>query len=185
MKEEFKILKYNPVWKKMYLNEKEKLVNIFGKNLNSIHHIGSTAISNTKAKPEIDILIVIRENTTLPKYDNLIEALGYVVRGECLENGGTLGRFYYSKDINNKRTHKLHICKVGHSDILEKLIFVKYLNNNKEVAIEYANLKIQLSRTYNYGRNIEKYLDGKSNFIMNVLDKARRENKDLKYEDFL
>ncbi|MFT4567760.1 MAG: GrpB-like predicted nucleotidyltransferase (UPF0157 family), partial [Saprospiraceae bacterium] len=80
------------------------MVEIFGENLNSIHHIGSTAIPNTKAKPEIDILIVVKEVSNLAKYNELIKELGYTIRGECLENGGTPGRFYYSKNTNNKRT---------------------------------------------------------------------------------
>ncbi|NRB63926.1 MAG: GrpB family protein [Saprospiraceae bacterium] len=185
MKHEFKILAYDSNWKELYLKEKENLVKIFNSNLNSIHHIGSTAIPTTKAKPEIDILIVVKEDLNIEKYNPLIEKLGYVVRGECLESGGTPGRFYYSKDINNKRTHKLHICKIGHADILSKLIFVKYLNNHKKIASEYAKLKIDLSVKYNYGRSIEKYLMGKSNFITKVLNMARTENKEWKYEDFL
>ncbi len=185
MKQEFEILDYNSTWKEMYLNEKEQLVKIFEENLDSIHHIGSTAIPNTKSKPEIDILIVVKEDSFLSKYNKLIKELGYVVRGECLENGGTPGRFYYSKDMKNRRTHKLHICKVGHPEILSKLIFVEYLKGHEETAIEYANLKTTLSRKYNYGRNIEKYLAGKNGFIRKVLAKARKENKEMKYEDFI
>lgn len=185
MKRKFEILDYNSNWEEMYLNEKEKLVKIFEGNLNSIHHIGSTAIPYTKSKPEIDILVVVKDDSILSKYNKLIEELGYVVRGECLENGGTPGRFYYSKDFKNERTHKLHICKVGHSEIISKLIFVKYLKDHKETAIEYSNLKTTLSKKYNYGKNIEKYLAGKTDFIMKVLDKARKENKEIKYEDFM
>lgn len=185
MKQEFKILNYNPIWQKLYTTEKLKLIKIFNKNLNSIHHIGSTAIRNTKAKPEIDILIVVKEDKNLSTYNNSIEKLGYKVRGECLENGGTPGRFYYSKDSRNKRTHKLHVCKIGHPDILAQLTFVNYLNNHNESALAYAELKTNLSKQYNYGKNIEKYIAGKSDFIKDVLNKARKENTELKYEDFL
>lgn len=185
MKQEFEILDYDPVWEEKYLHEKEKLGSIFDHILISIHHIGSTAIPHTKAKPEIDMLIVVKEDSNLSQVDQAIEELGYTVRGECLENGGTPGRFYYSKDIENRRTHKLHICKIGHPDILSKLLFVKYLNDHKEAALAYSILKTSLSKTYNYGRNIEKYLAGKSAFIMNVLEKARTENQEMRYEDFI
>ena len=185
MKKEFEILAYNPTWREIYLKEKEQLLKIFGDNLSSMHHIGSTAITNTCAKPEIDILIVIKDDSNLARYNSFIEALGYRVRGECLENGGTPGRFYYSKDVNNERTHKLHVCQIGHSEILSKLLFVKYLNEHKEAAKEYACLKSELSKTYNYGRNFEKYLAGKTAFIMKVLAKARKKYKEMRYEDFV
>lgn len=184
MKHEFEILDYNPVWKEIYLVEKDKLLCIFEENLASIHHIGSTAIPNTKAKPEIDILIVVKDDSILSKYNRAIEELGYRVRGECLENGGTPGRFYYSKDVANKRTHKLHVCQIGHTEILSKLFFVKYLNEHQSVAKEYAEIKTNLSMRYNYGRNIGRYLSGKSEFIMNILHKARIAYKELRYEDF-
>ena len=116
--------------------------------LNSIHHIGSTAIPNTNAKPEIDILIVVKDISTLSDYDKPIKKLGYVVRGECLDKGGTSGRFYYSKDVNKKRTHKLHICQIGHPDILRFLLFVKYLNDHEDMAKRYSKIKTELSKNY-------------------------------------
>jgi GrpB-like predicted nucleotidyltransferase (UPF0157 family) len=184
MKKEFEILTYDPNWEELYVNEKRKLKAIFGDNLNSIHHIGSTAIRNTKAKPEIDILMVVKDDSSLSKYNQLIEELGYTVRGECLDAGGTKGRFYYSKDEDKRRTHKLHVCKIGHAEILPKLLFVKYLNDHEDEAIEYADLKTRLSKEYNYGKSIEKYLAGKTDFILNVLKLARKEYQKIDYADF-
>ncbi len=60
MKHPFEILAYDPRWKEMYESEKIELINVFGDNLNSIFHIGSTAISLTKGKAEIDILVVVK-----------------------------------------------------------------------------------------------------------------------------
>ena len=184
MKQQFKITDYSPKWEAMYLAEKKELLKIFGNLLHTIHHIGSTAIPTTKAKPEIDILIVLKDVSDLTSYDQQIEALGYRVRGECLENGGTKGRYYYSKDINNVRTHKLHICELGHSEIMAKLLFVKYLKEHETAAKEYALLKEQLSQSYNYGNYIEKYLAGKSDFIIDILTKAAKKYKDISYENF-
>lgn len=184
-KQEFEILDYDPIWKEMFHSEKNQLLTILDKNVISIHHIGSTAIPNTRAKPEIDILIVVKDDSILSRYTKSIEALGYVVRGECLENGGTLGRYYYSKDRNNKRTHKLHICQIGHTEIISKLLFVKYLNAHAHDAIAYAKLKTDLSKKYNYGKCIEKYLEGKSDFILSILDKAKQEYRGILFEELL
>lgn len=185
MKKKFEIVKYDPIWRTKFQREKERLEEVFKDNIFSIHHIGSTAIPNTKAKAEIDILLVVKTDSNISRFDFAIEKLGYKVRGECLENGGTPGRFYYSKDIKNIRTHKLHVCKIGHEEILKKLIFVKYLKDHSEEAENYASLKIDLAKEYNYGRNFEKYLSGKSNFIVKILEKAFKKYNGLKYEDFL
>lgn len=185
MKQEFVLEDYNPNWIALYESEKEELLKIFGDNLNSIHHIGSTAIPGAMAKPEIDIFLVVKDDSAISSYDKKIERLGYNVRGECVHTGGTAGRFYYSKDINNKRTYKLHICQVGHPEILSKLLFVQYLNEHLDVTYAYSTLKIKLSKKYNYGRNIEKYLEGKTSFIQEVLNKAKSEYIGIQYEDFI
>lgn len=185
MKNEFKIEEYDPSWVDKYEEEMVKLKQVFGSNLHSIHHIGSTAIRNTMAKPEIDILIVVKDVLRLSESDEDIVKLGYVVRGQCLDSGGVSGRFYYSKDVNRVRTHKVHVCQVGHPEIMDKLLFVKYLNDHKEVAETYSKLKVQLSGKYNYGKEFSSYLDGKSRFIMDVLSKSKKENSHVGYHDFI
>lgn len=173
-----KIVDYEPKWHKDFLKEKSKLKKIFGDLALAIHHIGSTAIRTTKAKPEIDILIVVKDDSTLSKYDQQMIGLGYRIRGECLDAGGTPGRFYYSKDVDNIRTHKVHICKIGHKDIVEKLLFVKYLNDRPDYGKAYAKLKLALAAKCGHSyANIAKYLKGKGSFIKEVIEKARE--KDL------
>lgn len=184
MKHPFQITEYKPLWKNLFQLEKIKLEEVFGDSLCSIHHIGSTAIPFTAAKPEIDLLLVVKDDKMLPKFNPFLEKLGYRVRGECLDSGGTKGRFYYSKDQDNRRTHKMHICQQGHPEIMSKLLFVKYLNEHKETAQAYAELKIHLSKKYNYGQNIEKYLEGKTAFILDILEKAKKKYEPISYAYF-
>lgn len=184
MKQPFKIIKYTPAWKQAYEAEKSSLIKILRDYVVSVHHIGSTAILHTRAKPEIDILVVVGDTSNLSSYDAGLEDLGYNVRGECLDSGGTPGRFYYSKDVNKIRTHKVHICGLGHSEIMDKLLFVKYLNEHSTSAKEYGDLKVGLSGLYNYGRGIDQYLEGKTQFVKEVLEKAKQEYDGVTYDDF-
>lgn len=184
MKDEFKLTPYDSNWVIKFENEKSQLIEVFGENVNSIHHIGSTAIRNTWAKPEIDILLVVKDDSNLSLYDKAMIELGYRIRGECLADGGTIGRFYYSKDIQNKRSYKLHVCKIGHADVMSFLLFVKQMNESEELAQEYSRLKVKLSESFNYGRNFKKYLEGKNDFIKKVLVQAYKVNTQAKYEDF-
>lgn len=171
------IVDYNPGWADLFEQEKLRLLDIFGDLLVSIHHIGSTAIKTTKAKPEIDILIVIKDDSRLSDYDSDMIKLGYRVRGECLDAGGTPGRFYYDKKQEGVKTHKVHIVKAGHYDIADKLLFVRYLNENPDAGRQYAELKIRLSEKYDYG-DIAEYLTEKGVFIKKIIGDAKVRYKD-------
>lgn len=185
MDRKINIVDYNPDWNELFAKEKSKLEKIFGDLICSIHHVGSTAIKTTKAKPEIDILIVVKDDSILSEYDKQMINLGYRVRGECLDTeSGTPGRFYYSKNVNNKRTHKVHICKIGHLNIMEMLLFVKYLNEHSDQGKSYADLKRQLSNKYDYD-DITRYLEEKGLFIRDILEKTKKEHKDIGYSDFI
>lgn len=124
------IVNYNPKWNELFIKEKNELERIFGDLICSIHHVGSTAIKTSRAKSEIDILIAVNDDTVLPEYDKQMINLGYRPRGECLDQGGIPGKYYYSKDADNVRTHKVHICRKGHKEIMRMLLFVKYLNEH-------------------------------------------------------
>ena len=184
MTREINIVDYNPEWNNLYIKEKEKLEKIFGDLICSIHHVGSTAIITSKAKPEIDILIVVKDDSNLSQYDKQMIYLGYRVRGECLDAGGIPGKYYYSKDVNQKRTHKVHICKKDHKEIMKMLLFVKYLNEHEEQGKIYAELKQRLSEKYNYD-DIAKYLQEKGIFIKDILQKAGKKYKNIKYSNFI
>jgi len=67
---------------------------------------------------------------------------------------------------------------------MDKLLFVHFLNEDEERTSSYSALKRKLAQSYNYGRNIEKYLAGKSEFITKVLEEAHEKYSDLSYEDF-
>jgi len=89
------LAEYNPQWPSFFDAEKARLIPIFGNELEAIHHVGSTAIEGMLAKPEIDILVVLKESAALESYFSKIEGLGYRNRGE---EPGAPGHWYFSKD---------------------------------------------------------------------------------------
>jgi len=184
MSRKINIVDYNPDWNELFAKEKSKLEKIFGDLICSIHHVGSTAIKTSKAKPEIDILIVVNDDSNLSEYDKQMINLGYRVRGECLEQGGIPGKYYYSKRVDNIKTQKVHICKKGHKEIMKMLLFVKYLNEHSNQGRFYADLKRRLSNKYDYD-DITRYLEEKGVFIRDILEKAKKEYKDIGYSDFI
>lgn len=169
------IVEYDPNWPNEYKKEARKLKKIFGDDLLDIHHIGSTAVPNLKAIPIIDSLVVIRDIHRVHKFDKDMTSLGYRVRGECLDAGGTLGRFYYSKNTNGKRTHQAHVCEKGHFDIKQKIDFRDYLRAHPKVASDYGMLKEKLAKENKTG--MAEYIEGKDSFVKNIIVKAREWRK--------
>lgn len=135
------VVAYDPGWPEAYAVESAALREVFGMALRSIHHVGSTSVPGLMAKPVIDILVVLDDATDMGGFDRGMTDLGYRVRGECLDAGGTPGRFYFSKPVHGERTHHVHVCAEGHFQIVEMVLFPRYLAERPEVAAEYTRLK--------------------------------------------
>ena len=54
---------YKDYWKDYFAEERSSLKKLLGKDALKIHHIGSTSIPGLPAKPTIDMLIEIRDET--------------------------------------------------------------------------------------------------------------------------
>jgi GrpB-like predicted nucleotidyltransferase (UPF0157 family) len=161
-------------WTDAFAEEATLLTRVFKDRLIEIHHIGSTAVPGLPAKPIIDILIVLDDTASMFSYDEAMQALGYRVRGECLDAiiPGTQGRFYFSKNSGDIRTHQVHVCAYGHPEITEKLAFRDYLREHKSRAVAYGDLKRDLATVHRH--DIIGYMRGKDAFIKSVLVDARR-----------
>ncbi|WMT41771.1 GrpB family protein [Paenibacillus sp. D2_2] len=70
---------HNPEWKEYYLEEKDHLESIFGDVIVRISHIGSSAVDGLIAKPTIDILIEVKEDTDILSITETMLDAGYVV----------------------------------------------------------------------------------------------------------
>jgi GrpB-like predicted nucleotidyltransferase (UPF0157 family) len=168
------VVDYDPRWIEAFEMESAMLTRIFGQRLVDIQHIGSTAVPNLAAKPIIDILIVLNNTDDIDSFNPSIEALGYRVRGECLDATipGTPGRFYFTKETSGVRSHHVHICAQGHAEILDKLSFRDYLRAHESVALTYAELKRRLAVDHRF--DSIGYVRGKDAFVKSVLADARR-----------
>jgi GrpB-like predicted nucleotidyltransferase (UPF0157 family) len=170
MPRRIQIVAYDPTWPSLYEAEAARLREVFGQEATAIHHIGSTAVPDLPAKPVIDIMVVIRDIRSIANFDPGMIGLGYRVRGECLDDLGTPGRFYYSKDIDGVRTHQAHVMQIGHREIAEKLAFRDYLRAHPHEAAAYANLKRRLAATNTQG--IVEYIQGKDAFVKALTQRA-------------
>ncbi len=89
----------------------------------AILHMGSTAISGSKAKPIIDLLVEVASIERVDACQADMAALGYAAHGEY----GIPGRRYFSRSVGEQHTHHVHVYERGHEDIQRQLRFRDYL----------------------------------------------------------
>lgn len=157
------LTEHKTYWSEWYAEE----VAMLGKVLPAdrvvcISHIGSTAIEGIWAKPIIDILVEITEDSdfqSLKKY--LIEA-GYLCMSEN-EQRLSFNKGYTENGFAERVFH-LHLRRAGDND---ELYFRDYLTAHPDAAKEYEKLKLSLWKQYEHDR--DGYTEAKTEFVKNIL----------------
>jgi len=160
---------YNPQWNEQFLSEAKKLEPAFGDNLVEIQHIGSTAIKDMVAKPQIDILIVVKNLDEVKDLHGTFSNLGYTVhgRGHVAPDDE-----YVSLDApDGARLVSIHILQEGNPKISDYKNFRDYLNENKSDRELYIATKRRLCSLHS--KNYAGYDDGKKDVITAIKGRAR------------
>lgn len=153
------VKEYNPLYPKLYNEEKKLIKKILGKNLVLIEHIGSTSVPNLKSKPIIDILVSVNSLEEVDLKQKEFEAIGFEYMGEF----GIKGRRYLRKG-GDERTHQIHIFhKYDRNNLIRHIAFKYYLIKHPDIRDAYGELKENLAKKFPY--DIDSYCDGKDAFI--------------------
>jgi len=171
---------YNPEWPKIYERESKKIIKAIGQNAAAISHIGSTAVKGLKAKPAIDILLEIKEDTDLEAFKNTIISLGYEF-SEQLDNPPPHMTFYkgYTPEGFLGQAYHLHIRYKGQWD---EIIFRDYLRTCEKARQEYVELKTSLQKQFKFDR--EGYTKAKTDFIKEALFRAKIKVRVMEKKDY-
>ncbi len=154
-------------WRDAFEREAAAVTHSLGDALDTLHHIGSTAIPGIHAKPVIDMLAVTADLARLDARADRLVALGYEALGEF----GIAGRRYFRKDDpEGVRTHQIHAFEAGSPQIARHLAFRDYLIAHPEVARAYDALKHRLAAIHPH--DTRRYTEGKGAFIADVDAKA-------------
>jgi len=142
-KNELSLVPHDTEWKNDFAREKSRIENLLRDESARIEHVGSTAIPTVHAKPILDIAILCGAKGI----DSVAEALtklGYEYRGQFDDEDG---HFYAVLDRENIRFCQAHIYPQANDDWRIKLLFRDVLSQNKELAREYDEYKLQLAKT--------------------------------------
>ncbi len=163
---------YSSNWTVEYEKEKELLEGVLGNKILEIHHIGSTSIPGLKAKPVIDILIVLRSLDEIGEIEELLKPYDYENRGPQ----GVEDRFFFAKGPEDARSHYIHFTYPKSNTYYNQVYFKKYLLEHPDYIKKYCDLKTDLASRYVNERPL--YTKGKNDFIKNVVDLAKKEYHD-------
>lgn len=156
------VVNYNPNWEKNYIKEQQLISQFLKNEFVECFHIGSTSVPNLKAKPIIDILLVVNDINILDNYSFYFENIGYEIMGEY----GIIGRRYFRKGGDN-RTHQIHAFQYDNIQEIERhLAFRDYLRQNTKISKEYGELKCKLAQIY--PTDIDAYCYGKDSFVKKI-----------------
>ena len=154
------VVPHDPDWAEEFAVEARSIRSKLGAVVVEVHHIGSTAIPGTPAKPIIDMLLEVGSLDALDAATSALEELGYEAMGEF----GIPGRRYYRKDsVAGGRTHQVHAFEQGSSGCERHLAFRDYMIAHPDAARAYGALKQQLVKTH--AGDVDAYIDGKDAFV--------------------
>lgn len=187
--------KYNPNWSNDFESIKTELIELIGFINPIIEHIGSTSVKGLSAKPIIDILIGVKDESYLEKTIAPLTNNNYVYYEKYNEDM-PYRRFFIKYKIDprelsipliildkdyipsnaTERNHRLahiHILPFNSEHWIRHIAFRDYLRTHTDIKTQYQNLKKILSEMEWIDGN--EYNKAKDEFL------KREEKKALKW----
>jgi len=163
------VVDYDPLWPKMFEEDKEAIQRALGPLVHGVEHVGSTSVPGLAAKPIIDIMLGVK----VDDLDRIIEPLkriGYEYNPDW-EISMPLRRYFRRLGPDGTNTHHLHAVALGGAFWARHLRFRDYLRAHPDKAQEYGALKKTLA-----GRRQGSidYTFAKTEFIRSVEGLAAR-----------
>ena len=163
---------YDPDWATSFEYERIRLTPILKSFLlQPLEHMGSTSIPGLVAKPIIDMLAVVEDIAPVVAMEGPLREIGWVL---ALEPGDEVERrLSFCTPSRELRTHHLHVVEESFWGWRGWLAFRDYLRKNRDVALEYGELKTRLSLEHGSDPNERNsYRAGKADWVSAVTARA-------------
>lgn len=145
IKRKYFFSKYDPNQKVQFSLIKDLLSDIFGDKAIDIQHIGSTSIEGMKAKPLIDVLVIVEKIELFQEQKDKMIKAGYEW-GENYIAPNTL--IFFKLGSDGEKLENIHICEKGSAKERQFIIIRDYLKTHPEKVKEYSNLKEKNASLY-------------------------------------
>ncbi|NDJ76093.1 MAG: GrpB family protein, partial [Chloroflexi bacterium] len=167
--ESFELERYNPEWPQHFEEECHLIEEALGDHVLELNHIGSTSIPGMRAKPIIDIQLVVEAFAPIEEYERLLSGLGYHLHAH--KDFDQRDHLFFWK--GEPRTHHLHVSEYATWEHYRYLLFRDYLCKHPEMAQQYQAIKQELADAFKAKR--PAYTKGKTAFIESVVAYALEE----------
>jgi GrpB-like predicted nucleotidyltransferase (UPF0157 family) len=145
IKRKYSISDYDSNWVNQFNSIQQFLLDIFGDRAIQIEHVGSTAIPGMKAKPLIDVLVVVEKMADFAIEKKIMVEAGY----EWGENYITPDSLLFFKlNADGEKLENIHVCERGSSKVKQFLVMRDFLRTFPIKAKEYSDLKEDNAKKY-------------------------------------
>ncbi len=162
----YSLSNYDSNWVNQFNSIRQLLLGVFGDKAIRIEHVGSTAIFGMKAKPIIDVLVVIEKIEDFTKEKEEMLKAGYDW-GDNYIAPNTVIFFRLGKD--GERLEHIHVCERDAPKTRQFLVMRDFFRAFPEKAKQYSDLKE--TNFKKYPNDYLAYRYAKSSF----LDQIERE----------
>jgi len=175
MSEKVIIAEYNPTWIGLFEKEKDLIVSSIGQYTERIEHTGSTSVIGLASKPIIDITIGLHSLDDAVHCIPLLQELDYQYVPEFEDELPMRRYFRKPPKGSGQRKYHIHMVETSSDFWKDQIMFRDYLRKYENTRDEYALLKNQLTKKFEENRTA--YTDGKTEFVIKILDLARKEKQ--------
>ncbi|MCL1887278.1 MAG: GrpB family protein [Kiritimatiellaeota bacterium] len=157
---------YDPQWQTEFERIKTELLRALGPLALAVEHVGSTSVAGLDAKPIIDLIVVMKDETLGAIIEKLAQA-GYAHEGDL----GITGRdaFKYANKPHLMR-HHLYVCGEHSVELKRQLAFRDHLRTHPADKARYAAVKKNTAAQH--PNDIEAYMRAKAPCVAEILEKC-------------
>lgn len=159
------VVEYDAEWPRRFEELRARVWPVVAEVADRIEHVGSTSVPGLAAKPIIDMTIVVAARGEVPLAIERLATLGYRHRG----NLGIEDREAFDNPADLP-THNLYVCPEGTIGLVNQVTVRDSLRADADASRRYGELKKRLAAEFPH--DIERYVFGKTDFILDVLRRA-------------
>lgn len=139
-----RLMHYDPRWRQEFQQTRSSILHSCDGWVTAVEHVGSTAISGLIARPTIDVVAAVREQTAVMPAAELIEGLNYrrVESPNWAHDGVVLNKPRYPSESQPDTTHRVWLV-LESSKTWNRLVRMRdWLRANPETAIRFEEAKV-------------------------------------------
>lgn len=165
-----RLMHYDPRWRQEFLQTRSSIFLCTEGDVTDIEHIGSTAISGLVARPTIDVVASVVDDSAMNRAADLIEGINFRVVETPLWADGSITlvkpRYHSAEDV--RITHRVFLVTDPSSTWSRTIALRNYLESRPDLAIEFEEAK--RSSWQHHEGQLDAYQSDKAAFFNRIED---------------